>query len=249
MGAAVVGDVLAQQASGFVVVLGAGAVVEWVGGPAVPSEECDLVCFFDAGAGCLGEVLGWDPCPGAGFGGAVVGGLEELCGGPGACCAAADAQGVEQGAVVVSEEGFGPQDVCGGVGAYVVGVGPVFGAEEGDQKGPWWLSFGGQEAVEGVGAAGDCECESVGDSVSADPAGACQGVRELGQVGHGRVLSGVEQGRPSAAASLGPGLGVPGSRGRGAVSAVPRLGGRAPGRASSHRPIVSVICDKDWGTR
>lgn len=246
VGTAVVGDVSAQQALGLAVVLGAGAVVDGVGGPAVPTEECDLVLLLDACAGGLGEVLGWDPCSGAGCGGALVGGVEELSGGPGACGAAADAQGVEQGAVVLAEEGVGPQDACGGVGAHVVGVGPVPGAEEGDQEGPRWSSFSGQEAIEGVGASGDGEREAVGDPVSADLAGAVERVCELGQVGHWPVPF-METAGLSCLSSSGSGLGGAGSRGPGGGGTPSGLGGRGSGWSLSHPLPVSVAGGADIG--
>ena len=101
VGSAVVGDVLAEQLAGLVVVLGAGAVSEGVVLPGLPSEEVDLVFFLDVGAGGFGELVGWDPGSGSGFAGAVVGGFEEQAGGPWSGAAASDVEGVEEASVVV----------------------------------------------------------------------------------------------------------------------------------------------------
>lgn len=195
----VLGDVFAEKSAGLVEVLGCDVARAGVGDVISPPEQGGLVLFLNAGAGGLGEVLGWDPCPGAGADGAIVGGVEELAGGPWAAGAAGQAKGV-------------------------------------------------QEAVESVGASGDVEGEAVEHAAPAGFAGVCEGFGELGQVGHGRVLSGLERGRRSAAASLGPGRPVPGPCGRGAVvDAVSRPGGRRPWQTSSHPPIVPVTCDTNRG--
>lgn len=244
----VLGDVFAEKSAGLVEVLGCDVARAGVGDVISPPEQGGLVLFLDAGAGGLGEVLGWDPCPGAGADGAVVGGVEELAGGPWAAGAAGQAKGVQEGAVVLAEESGGPQGAGVRAGAYGVGVGPVGGAEQGSQEGPRLGSFCGQEAVESVGASGDVEGEAVEHAAPAGFAGVCEGFGELGQVGHGRVLSGLERGRRSAAASLGPGRPVPGPCGRGAVvDAVSRPGGRRPWQTSSHPPIVPVTCDTNRG--
>lgn len=240
-----VGDVLAEQFEGLGVVEGAGAVVDGVGGPAVPAEERGFVGFLDVGARGSGELVGRNPGLGSGSVGAVVGGVEELADGPGAGGAAADAEGVQEGPVVGAEVGGGPQDAGAVVGSGVVGMGPVVGADEGYQEGPWWLPFGGEETVEGVGPSGDGEGEAVEDSVSSCLSGAVEGLCELGQVGHWPVpFRG--RGGWSVVASSGSGLLFPRSRGPVGAGASSGLGGRASGLVLSRpAPIVPVICGKN----
>lgn len=78
----------------------------------------------------------------------------------------------------------------------------MVGADEGYEECPGWFSFGGEDAVELVGAAADIKGEAVEDAVSSCSLGAPESLCELGQVGHWPVPF-WGHGGPSAVASLG----------------------------------------------
>ena len=126
----------------------------------------------------------------------------------------------------------------------VVGVRPVVGADEGYEECPGWFSFGGEDAVELVGAAAGIKGEAVEDAVSSCSLGALKGLRELRQVGHWPVPFWGHGGR-SVVALAGPAGGFCWSWWPGGGGTSPGRGGRAPGTASSHTsPIVPVTYDK-----
>jgi hypothetical protein len=56
----------------------------------------------------------------------------------------------------------------------------VVGADEGYEECPGWFSFGGEDAVELVGAAAGIKGEAVEDAVSSCSLGALKGLCELG---------------------------------------------------------------------
>ena len=254
-GLAVLGDVLAEEPSGLGEVLPGDVSRLGVGDVVGPSEEVDLVFFLDVGAGGFGELVGRDPGSGSGFAGAVVGGFEEQAGGPWSGAAASDVEGVEEASVVGCKEGAGSEDAAGAAGD-VVGVCPVVGADEGYEECPGWLSFGGEDAVELVGAAAGIEGEAVEDAVSSCSSGAPEGLCELGQVSHWPVPF-WGHGGPSAVASLGrdgrsvvalvgPVGGFCWSWWPGGGGASPGRGGRAPGLVPSHPSrIIPVTYDKN----
>lgn len=244
VGRAVLSGIFAEEPSGLGEVVPGDVARLGVGDVVKPSEEVDLVFFLDVGAGGFGELVGRDPGSGSDFAGAVVGGFEEQAGGPWSGAAASDVEGVEEASVVGCEEGAGSKDAAVAAGDDVVGVRPVVGADEGYEECPGWFSFGGEDAVELVGAAADIKGEAVEDAVSSCSLGAPESLCELRQVGHWPVPFWGHGGR-SVVALAGPAGGFCWSWWPGGGGASPGRGGRAPGTASSHTsPIVPVTYDK-----
>ena len=125
----------------------------------------------------------------------MVGGFEEQAGGPWSGAAASDVEGVEEASVVGCEECAGSEDAAEADGD-VVGVCPVVGADEGYEECPGWFSFGGEDAVELVGAAAGIEGEAVEDAVSSCSSGAPEACVSWGRSAIGLFLSGGTAGLP-----------------------------------------------------